>query len=70
VPISGTVCGLPPPLSATDTLAVSDPVMVGVNVTVMVQLAPMPRLVPQVVPFRMKLLELGPVIVMLVMDID
>ena len=35
VPVSGTVCGLPPALSATLTLAVRVPLAVGVNVTLM-----------------------------------
>jgi hypothetical protein len=40
LPVSGTVCGLPPALSVTERLAVRLPVVVGVNVTEMAQLAP------------------------------
>src|ERR1700688_1781004 len=33
VPLRDTVCGLPPPLSATDTVALRAPVAVGLKVT-------------------------------------
>jgi len=39
-PLSGTVCGLPPALSATDSVPVRAPEAVGVKVTLMEQLAP------------------------------
>jgi hypothetical protein len=48
VPLRGIACGLPVALSATFTLAVSDPKMDGVNVTVIVQLLPAPTLDPHV----------------------
>ena len=48
VPVTDTVCGLPPALSAMDTEAVRVPAAVGVNVTLMVQLALIATLVPQV----------------------
>ena len=46
-PESGTVCGDPDALSATLIEAVLVPVAVGVNTTVMVQVAPAATLVPQ-----------------------
>src|SRR5205823_1019322 len=39
-PLGGTVCGLPPALSATDSVPVRAPEAVGVKVTLMEQLAP------------------------------
>src|SRR5437868_6188749 len=39
-PLSGTVCGLPPASSATDSVPVRAPEVVGVKVTLIVQLAP------------------------------
>src|SRR6476660_8179954 len=48
VPVRLTFCGLPPPLSVMFSVPVRVPVAEGVNVTVMVQLAPPARLVPQV----------------------
>jgi hypothetical protein len=48
LPVSGTVCGLPGALSVTESVPLSAPEIVGVKVTVMVQLAPAFRLVPQV----------------------
>jgi hypothetical protein len=47
VPLSETVCGLPMPSSVTLRVALRLPVQPGVNVTVMVQLAPAARVVPQ-----------------------
>ena len=47
VPANGTCCGLPPPLSLIETLAVREPVVDGVNVTPIKQLAPPGKLVPQ-----------------------
>jgi len=40
-------CGLPPPLSAIDTLALRAPVLVGLNLSVIVQLFPASTDVPQ-----------------------
>jgi hypothetical protein len=48
VPVSGTVCVLPPPSSLMDTEAVLVPTAVGVNVTLIVQLPPAATVVPQV----------------------
>jgi hypothetical protein len=48
VPVNGTVCGLNPALSVTDTLALRVPVAVGVNVTEIVQLFFGATEVPQV----------------------
>ena len=47
VPVSGTVCGLPAALSVTLTVADRAPVVVGVNVTLMVQLVPAASVEPQ-----------------------
>src|SRR5262249_54691583 len=47
VPERGTNCGLPPPLSVTETFAVRPPPSSGVNVTWKVQLAPGARPVGQ-----------------------
>lgn len=44
VPDSDTDCGLPEALSVTETVALRDPVAVGVNVTAMVQVDPAARL--------------------------
>ncbi len=49
VPVSVAVCGEPVALSITDSVAVSVPVVAGVKVTEMSQLAPAARVVPQVV---------------------
>lgn len=49
VPVKLTFCGLPPPLSLTETVADRAPVAAGVNVTLMKQLAPDATLLPQVV---------------------
>ena len=48
VPVRATVCGLPDALSDTLTLAVLEPVVVGVNVALIVQLDPEPNVAPQV----------------------
>ena len=48
VPATLTFCGLAPPLSVTESVAVRFPVADGVNVTVIEQLAPAATLVPQV----------------------
>ena len=42
-----TVCGLPTPLSVTVMLPLREPTAVGVKVTLIVQIAPPARLVPQ-----------------------
>ena len=47
VPVSDTVCGLPVALSTTESVPVLVPTAVGVNVTLIVQNAPIARLVPQ-----------------------
>jgi len=47
VPLRATVCGLPVALSAIDRLAVLAPAVVGRKVTLMVQLFPAARLLPQ-----------------------
>ena len=46
VPVSAAVCGLLASLSATVSVAVTTPVAVGVNVTLIVQLAPAANVVP------------------------
>jgi hypothetical protein len=48
VPLKGTLCGLPVALSAMLTEAVRLPVRVGVNTTLMVQLALTASVDPQV----------------------
>ena len=48
VPESETVSGLPPPLSLISMEAVRAPAAPGVKTTFTVQLAPAPRLAPQV----------------------
>ena len=48
LPVRLTVCGLPAALSVIVTLAVLVPVAVGVNVTLIVQLAPAGTELPQV----------------------
>jgi hypothetical protein len=48
VPLSPIVCGLAPPLSETFSVALRLPVAVGLNVTVMVQLALAATELPQV----------------------
>src|SRR6266851_1832291 len=47
VPVSETTCGLPAALSVMVTAPLRVPLSVGVNVTLTVQLAPMPTVVPQ-----------------------
>jgi len=42
VPVSGIVCGLPGPLSVTESVALLIPEAIGLKVTLMVQLAPRP----------------------------
>ena len=64
--MSAAVCGEPVALSATVTEALSPPAEAGVNVTVIVQLAPAASEVPQLL-LSPKLLELAPVTEILVM---
>jgi hypothetical protein len=66
VPVIVAVCGDPVELSATETLALRIPVVVGVKVMVMMQLSSTPRLVPQLLVWE-KLLALAPVIEILEM---
>ena len=47
-PLSGTVCGLPAALSVTLRAALREPLAVGLNVTLIVQLAPAASELPQV----------------------
>ena len=49
-PVSDALCGLPPPLSATRTIALRVPVAVGLNRKLTVQLPPPASEVPQVFP--------------------
>jgi hypothetical protein len=48
IPLSDTCCGLPAALSVRPSAALRVPVAVGLKVTLMVQLAPAAREVPQV----------------------
>ena len=48
IPSKPTFCGLPPPLSPTETLAERDPLAKGVNVTEMKQLSPAGTVLPLV----------------------
>jgi hypothetical protein len=66
VPVRAAVCGEPVALSTTDIEALRLPAEAGVNVTVMVQLAPAASEVPQLL-LSPKLLELVPMTEMLVM---
>jgi hypothetical protein len=47
VPVSATVCGLAPPSSRTSSVAALEPLLLGVNVTLIVQLPPGATLAPQ-----------------------
>ena len=67
VPVSETVCGLPVALSLIETFAVRVPAAVGVNVTLMVQLALAFTLLPQVLVAAKSPLFV-PVIVILVRE--
>jgi hypothetical protein len=64
VPESEAVCGLPDALSVTESVATREPVADGVKVTLIVQFAPAPNVVPQVV-VRAKSLAFVPVMLML-----
>ena len=69
VPVSDTLCGLPAALSATLTEALREPVAWGVNVTLMVQFAPVATLVPHVfVWLKSPLLAPATVILLIVSD--
>ena len=48
VPASVTACGLPPPSSLINKEAIRLPAAAGVKMTLTVQFAPAPRLLPQV----------------------
>ncbi len=48
VPVRVTACGLPPPSLLKRTDAVRAPIAVGLNVTLTVQLPPVPKVLPQV----------------------
>src|SRR5690349_977028 len=50
VPVRAAVCGLPPPLSATLSVALRVPVAVGLNCMLTVQLAPPAIELPHVFP--------------------
>jgi hypothetical protein len=63
VPLNAAVCGEPVALSAMDSVALRLPAEAGVNVTVMVQLAPAATELPQLLVW-LKLLALAPVMVM------
>src|SRR5205807_2094251 len=47
LPLRATVCGLPLALSVTDSVPVRMPVAVGLKLTLMLQLAPLPKLALQ-----------------------
>ena len=49
LPLRATVCGLPLALSVTDRVPVRVPVAVGLKFTLILQLAPAPKLPPQLV---------------------
>jgi hypothetical protein len=69
VPLKLTVCGLPTALSVTLREALRDPMTVGLNVTLMLQLAPAARFLPQALVSAKSAL-LAPVILMLVILSD
>ena len=47
VPLRAAVCGLPLASSVTDRVPLRVPVVVGVKFTLILQLAPLPKLAPQ-----------------------
>ena len=47
LPLRATVCGLPLASSVTDRVPLRVPVVVGVKFTLILQLAPLPKLAPQ-----------------------
>ena len=63
VPVMGTICGLAPPLSEKVRVALRDPITVGRNFTVTVQVAFPATLPPQVCDAMRKSPALAPVIV-------
>jgi hypothetical protein len=65
VPVSRPVRGLPGALSFTVNVSILGPVAVGVNVTSIVQLAPAPRLLPQLLVWAN-----SPVVAMLLIVAD
>lgn len=67
VPLSGTVCGLFGALSVAVSVAVREPLAVGVNVTFTAQFVPPARLAPQVLPASAKSPLFAPVIEILLM---
>ncbi len=67
VPLSGTSCGLPAALSVTVKFALRAPVVDGLNVRLMVQLAAAARELPQVVAVSGKSAASVPVTAMLLM---
>jgi hypothetical protein len=66
VPLSATVCGLPPPVSFTFKVAVREPVAAGLKVSVTVQLADGPSVDPQVLDVMLKSFAFTPDLVTLV----
>ena len=68
VPVRATVCGLPEALSVMKSEAVREPIALGLNVMLKVQLSPTARVAPQVV-VRVKSAALVPVTLVLLMVI-
>lgn len=68
VPVRATVCGLPEALSVMESEAVREPIALGLNVMLKVQLSPTARVAPQVV-VRVKSAALVPVTLVLLMVI-
>ena len=66
MPVKDTVCGLPPPVSVMLTTALRDPVLVGLNEALIVQLFPAPIDEPQLLN-PLKSPRFCPVILMLLM---
>ena len=66
MPLSATVCGLPPPVSFTFKVAVREPVAAGLKVSVTVQLADGLSVDPQVLDVMLKSFAFTPDLVMLV----
>jgi len=69
-PDSATVCGLPEPESANDSVAVRVPLTVGLKTTLAEQLADGARLVPQVLPLIAKSPGFAPPIAILLSVIE
>jgi len=68
VPVRATVCGLPEALSVMESEAVREPIALGLNVMLKVQLSPTARVAPQVV-VRVKSAALVPVTLVLLIVI-